>query len=88
MKAVAVPSFKAIPQLMDLPEPPVKEGHIRIRLAAAGLNSFDWKMVDGILKDQIPVDRKVSQAQAPAAIAESRELKSKGKTIIVINDQL
>ncbi|WP_343703115.1 NADP-dependent oxidoreductase [Chitinophaga sp.] len=54
MKAVAVTSFKAIPQLMDLPEPQVKEGQILIRLAAAGLNPFDWKMVDGILKDHMP----------------------------------
>lgn len=54
MKAVAVTSFKAIPQLMDLPEPQVKQGQLLIRLAAAGLNPFDWKMVDGILKDHMP----------------------------------
>ncbi|RPE08270.1 NADP-dependent oxidoreductase [Chitinophaga lutea] len=54
MKAVAVTTFKAIPQVMELPEPAVKEGHILIRLAAAGLNPFDWKMIDGILKDHMP----------------------------------
>ncbi|MGE7776064.1 NADP-dependent oxidoreductase [Chitinophaga sp. NPDC101104] len=54
MKAVAVNQFKSIPQVMDLPEPPVKAGTIRIRLAAAGLNPFDWKLVDGILENQMP----------------------------------
>ncbi|WP_119080789.1 NADP-dependent oxidoreductase [Chitinophaga alhagiae] len=54
MKAVAVTSFKAIPQLMDLPEPQVKEGQVLIQLAAAGLNPFDWKMIDGILEDHMP----------------------------------
>lgn len=53
MKAVAVSSFKAIPELTELPEPVLKPGTIRIRLAAAGLNPFDWKMVDGILKDHM-----------------------------------
>lgn len=53
MKAVAASSFKAIPELTELPEPVLKPGTIRIRLAAAGLNPFDWKMVDGILKDHM-----------------------------------
>lgn len=53
MKAVAASSFKAIPELTELPEPILKPGTIRIRLAAAGLNPFDWKMVDGILKDHM-----------------------------------
>lgn len=39
---------------MDLPEPAVKDGTLRIRLAAAGLNPFDWKLVDGILQDHMP----------------------------------
>ncbi|GEP98667.1 NADP-dependent oxidoreductase [Chitinophaga cymbidii] len=53
MKAVAASSFKAIPALTELPEPVLKPGTVRIRLAAAGLNPFDWKMVDGILKDHM-----------------------------------
>lgn len=53
MKAVAVPSFKAIPEFTELPEPILKPGTVRIKLAAAGLNPFDWKMVDGILKDHM-----------------------------------
>ncbi|RPD39719.1 NADP-dependent oxidoreductase [Chitinophaga barathri] len=54
MKAVAVKEFKAIPQLLDLPEPAVKEGTLKIKIAAAGLNPFDWKTIDGILKDHMP----------------------------------
>jgi NADPH:quinone reductase-like Zn-dependent oxidoreductase len=53
MKAVAVPSFKAIPEFTELLEPVLKPGTIRIKLAGAGLNPFDWKMVDGILKDHM-----------------------------------
>lgn len=54
MKAVAVNSFNTLPQIMDLPEPAVKEGSIKIKLAAAGLNPFDWKMTDGIMQDDMP----------------------------------
>lgn len=53
MKAVAVNSFNTLPQVMDLPEPAVKEGSIKIKLTAAGLNPFDWKMTDGIMKDSL-----------------------------------
>lgn len=54
MKAVAVNQFKSTPQVVELPEPPVKDGTLRIRLAAAGLNPFDWKLVDGILENHMP----------------------------------
>lgn len=54
MKAVAVNDFKTIPQIMELPEPIVKEGTIKIKLAAAGLNPFDWKMIDGIMEEHMP----------------------------------
>ncbi len=54
MKAVAVKTFNAIPQLQDLQEPVVKDGHLKIKIAAAGLNPFDWKTIDGILKDHMP----------------------------------
>ena len=54
MKAVAVPQFKAIPQVMELPKPQVKPGTILVRVAAAGINPFDWKLVDGILDGKMP----------------------------------
>ena len=54
MKAVAVPQFKAIPQVMELPKPQVKPGTILVRVAAAGINPFDWKLIDGILDGKMP----------------------------------
>lgn len=54
MKAVSVPAFNAIPAVSELPEPAVRAGAVKIKLAAAGLNPFDWKLVDGILKDHMP----------------------------------
>lgn len=54
MKAVAVPQFKAIPQIMELPKPQVKPGTILVRVAAAGINPFDWKLIDGILDGKMP----------------------------------
>ncbi|PSL27667.1 NADP-dependent oxidoreductase [Chitinophaga ginsengisoli] len=54
MKAVAVPQFKGIPQVMELPKPQVKPGTILVRVAAAGINPFDWKLIDGILDGKMP----------------------------------
>jgi NADPH:quinone reductase-like Zn-dependent oxidoreductase len=54
MKAVAVPQFKAIPQVMELPQPTVKPGTILVRVSAAGINPFDWKLIDGILEGKMP----------------------------------
>lgn len=53
MKAVTVPAFKATPAITDIPEPSVRPGTIKIKLAAAGLNPFDWKVTDGIMKDSM-----------------------------------
>ena len=49
MKAVAVSKFKDIPVVMDLPKPVVRPGTVLIKVAAAGMNPFDWKMIDGIM---------------------------------------
>jgi len=54
MKAVAVLKFRDIPQVMELPQPDVRAGMILIRVAAAGMNPFDWKMVDGIMDGHMP----------------------------------
>lgn len=51
MKAVAVSQFKDTPVLMDLPKPVVRPGTVLIKVAAAGMNPFDWKMIDGIMND-------------------------------------
>lgn len=54
MKAIAISRFKDTPVLTDLPTPALKAGTILVRLAAAGINPFDAKMIDGILDGQMP----------------------------------
>ncbi|WP_295123836.1 NADP-dependent oxidoreductase [uncultured Chitinophaga sp.] len=54
MKAIAVAHFGDTPILMDLPAPTAKPGWILIRIAAAAVNPYDWKLVDGIMKDSMP----------------------------------
>lgn len=54
MKAIAVAAFKATPELVDVPTPEVRPGTVLVRVAAAGMNPFDWKMIDGILDGQMP----------------------------------
>ncbi|RBL90589.1 NADP-dependent oxidoreductase [Chitinophaga flava] len=49
MKAVAVSEFKGTPTVMDLPRPEIRPGTVIIKVQAAGINPFDWKMVDGIM---------------------------------------
>ncbi|MFB6458050.1 NADP-dependent oxidoreductase [Chitinophaga sp. Hz27] len=49
MKAVAINAFKETAQVMDLPKPNVRPGALIVKMQAAGLNPFDWKMIDGIL---------------------------------------
>ncbi|MFZ0892813.1 MAG: NADP-dependent oxidoreductase [Thermoplasmata archaeon] len=50
MRAVAVEKFGAVPRLMDLSNPTPRAGEAVVRLTAAGMNPFDWKIADGTLK--------------------------------------
>lgn len=50
MRAVAIRAFGAAPELLDLPTPRPGAHELLVRVAAAGLNPFDWKIADGILK--------------------------------------
>ena len=54
MKAVIVNDFRAEPELVELPTPEPGPGEVLVRLHAAGLNPFDWKVADGALKDVVP----------------------------------
>ncbi len=54
MRAVAVTAFGQPPQLMDVDPPEPGAGEVRVRMSAAGLNPFDWKIADGVLKDAMP----------------------------------
>jgi NADPH:quinone reductase-like Zn-dependent oxidoreductase len=54
MKAVVVTDFGAQPMLADLPVPEPGPGEVLLRLHAAGVNPFDWKVIDGALRDAVP----------------------------------
>jgi NADPH:quinone reductase-like Zn-dependent oxidoreductase len=54
MNAIAVNQFKSTPELMTLPEPTLRPGTVIIKVAAGGINPFDWKIIDGILDGQMP----------------------------------
>ncbi|MDL4772317.1 MULTISPECIES: NADP-dependent oxidoreductase [Thermomonosporaceae] len=53
MRAIAVSEYGATPSLMNVPRPEPGPGEILVKVVAAGLNPFDWKVVDGILKDTV-----------------------------------
>lgn len=46
MRAVAVPDFGARPEVMQLSVPGPGPGEILLRIHAAGMNPFDWKVID------------------------------------------
>jgi NADPH:quinone reductase-like Zn-dependent oxidoreductase len=54
MRVVAVRAFREPPELMDLPRPSPRRGELLVRLAAAGVNPFDWKIIDGIFEGRRP----------------------------------
>jgi NADPH:quinone reductase-like Zn-dependent oxidoreductase len=50
VRAVVIPGFGVEPELADLPVPEPAEGEILVRMRAAGVNPFDWKVIDGALR--------------------------------------
>jgi NADPH:quinone reductase len=54
MRAVAARAFREAPALLDLPERDPGETELKVRMAAAGVNPFDWKILDGIFDGQRP----------------------------------
>jgi NADPH:quinone reductase-like Zn-dependent oxidoreductase len=50
VRAVVIPGFGVEPELADLPVPSPGPDEILVRVHAAGMNPFDWKVVDGALK--------------------------------------
>ncbi|MCF4119684.1 NADP-dependent oxidoreductase [Antribacter sp. KLBMP9083] len=54
MKAVVVTDFGTHPLLTDLPMPKPGPGELLVRIHAAGVNPFDWKVADGALRDAVP----------------------------------
>ena len=53
MRAIAAETFGGPIALMDLPTPEIGTGEVLIRVRAAGVNPFDWKVADGALEDQM-----------------------------------
>lgn len=51
MQAVTVSDYGEEPELTDQPVPEPGEGEVLVRMAAAGLNPFDWKVIDGAVPD-------------------------------------
>jgi len=53
MRAIAEETFGGPIALIDLPTPEIGTGEVLIRVRAAGVNPFDWKVADGALEDQM-----------------------------------
>lgn len=53
MRAIVVDEFGGSAHLEDVPVPEPANGEVLIRVGAAGVNPFDWKVADGMLKDQV-----------------------------------
>jgi NADPH:quinone reductase-like Zn-dependent oxidoreductase len=52
MRAIAEEKFGGSIALMDLPVPEIGPGEVLIRVRAAGVNPFDWKVADGALEGE------------------------------------
>lgn len=50
MRAVVIPGFHREPEVVDLPAPEPGPGEVLVRVHAAGMNPFDWKVADGALE--------------------------------------
>jgi NADPH:quinone reductase-like Zn-dependent oxidoreductase len=50
VRAVVIPGFGEEPALVELPAPEPGPGDVLVRVHAAGMNPFDWKVAEGALK--------------------------------------
>ena len=53
MRAIAEDRFGGPVRLMDLPTPKIGANEVLIRVHAAGVNPFDWKVADGEFGDKM-----------------------------------
>lgn len=51
MQAVTVSGVGATPEVTDQPVPEPGPGEVLVRMSAAGLNPYDWKVIDGAVAD-------------------------------------
>ncbi|PUZ26794.1 NADPH:quinone reductase [Chitinophaga costaii] len=56
MKAITVADFGMQPILSDMPKPTAGQGQLLVKLAAASVNPYDWKVIDGLLKGHVQHD--------------------------------
>ena len=54
MRAVGVSAFRGSPEVLDVDSPEPAPGEVLVRMAAAGMNPFDWKIADGLLEGHRP----------------------------------
>ncbi|GLZ32656.1 hypothetical protein Lesp02_48440 [Lentzea sp. NBRC 105346] len=54
MWAIAAEQFGGPVRSMELPEPAAGPGELKVRMFAAGVNPFDRKVVDGMMRDSMP----------------------------------
>lgn len=54
MWAIAAGEFGGPLRSMELPEPSPGPGELKVRVLAAGVNPFDRKVVDGMMRDSMP----------------------------------
>src|SRR5829696_7186362 len=52
MRAIGEGEFGGPVTLMNLPIPQIRVDEVLIRVRAAGVNPFDWKVADGVIKDE------------------------------------
>jgi NADPH:quinone reductase-like Zn-dependent oxidoreductase len=50
VRAVVIPGFDAEPELAELPDPEPGPDEVLVRIRAAGVNPFDWKVAEGALR--------------------------------------
>jgi NADPH:quinone reductase-like Zn-dependent oxidoreductase len=50
MRAVVFTDFRTAPEVTDLPDPVPAPNELLVRIHAAGMNPFDWKVGDGALE--------------------------------------
>ncbi|MEU6247126.1 NADP-dependent oxidoreductase [Glycomyces sp. NPDC047010] len=53
MRAVVATDFHTEPTLADLPVPEPGPGEVLVKIAAAGVNPFDWKVVEGAMRGSV-----------------------------------
>ncbi|MCM6777305.1 NADP-dependent oxidoreductase [Nocardia sp. CDC159] len=53
---MVVREFGGVPEPSEMPTPDAGSGHMLIRLAAAGLTTYDRMLIDGLLADELPHD--------------------------------